>query len=268
MTLADNQPARCRDGACARMSPGLCPRCADRLGRWLEELPDFVHAVAEPIDMPCCPDHAAPPLPRGARGALDRKLGVPYEPSHPNPAGAGAVPGSSAGPRVAGSRDRPLPGGADRLSWLGPAFPGERLDFRGDPAAPGLQVGDQPLTACLTGWVRLGTEELGVHLPPRTVADLVAFLRRWHTELIKAAWSDDYAGEIRGQWATGRRLAGEAEHWVRIGACIAVIDGEPCGEVLSARPEAKVIRCPACGADWARGLWLLLGAAMDQKEAS
>jgi hypothetical protein len=244
------------------MAPGLCPRCADRLARWLEELPDFVHAVVEPLDMPCCPDHAAPPPARGARGARDPAL--PYEPSHPNPARAGDVR-PAAGIRVGGSRDRPLPGGADRLSWLGPANPGDRLDLAGDPAAAGLQVGGTPLTAALVGWVRLAAEELGVHLPPLTVADLVAFLVRWHGEIVKQPWSDDYAGEIRDQWAAARRLAGLAERWVRIGACIAQVDGQPCGEPLSARPEARVIRCPSCGADWVREFWLLLGAAIDQK---
>lgn len=258
-----DEPARCRNGRCVRMSPGLCQPCADRLERWLGELPGFVHAVAEPLDMPCCAAHAAPPPPRGARGALDRKAGAPYDSSHPNPLPTGDVRPAVAGVRVAGTRDRPLPGGADRLSWLGPANPGERLDFRGDPEAPGLQTGATPLTATLTGWVRVAAEDLGVNLPPLTVADLLAFLTRWHPELVKLSWSDDYAVEVHGQWATARRMAGEAERWVPIGRCFAEVDGRPCGEPLSARAEAKVIRCPACGADWGRELWLLLGRAME-----
>jgi len=266
----NREPPRCRNGACARMGtaghPGLCDRCADRLEGWLTDLPDYVHTLTEPLDMPCCPDHAAPPPRRGARGALDRDL--LYEPSHPNPARAGDIPAPAAGQRVGGSRERPLPGGADRLSWLGPANPGDRLDLPGDPKEQrilaSLQVGDVPLTAALTGWARMAAEELAVHVPPRTVADLVGFLLRWHAEIVKWPWSDDYAREVHGLWATARRLTGDAEHWVRIGACIAVLDdGQPCGETLSARPEARVIRCPQCGADWARELWLLLGAAIE-----
>lgn len=224
MTAPAGQP-RCRNGACMRMAPGLCRPCADRLERWLDELPSYVATVAD------------------------------YQP----------LPAAGAGPRVSGSRERPLPGGVDRLSWLGPANPGDRLDFAGDPVAPGLQVGDVPLTAVLTSWAGLVAELLEVHQPPRTVTDLVGFLRRWQPQIVREPWSDEYAREVHDLWATARRLAGESERWVRIGACIAVLDdGTVCGETLSARPEARVIRCPGCGADWARELWLLLGSAMEE----
>jgi hypothetical protein len=131
-----------------------------------------------------------------------------------------------------------------------------------------MQVGLEPLGSILTGWARLAAEELGVHTPERTVTELVAFLVRWQPEIAKRPWSDDYAIEVHDQWSTARRMAGEAERWVRIGACIAQVDdgtpdGQRCGEPLSARPEARVIRCPSCGADWARELWLLLGRAME-----
>lgn len=262
MTAPADQP-RCRNGACMRMAPGLCRPCADRLERWLDELPGYVHTLTEPLDMPCCADHADPPPPRGALGQIAVKRKMPYEPSHPNPAPAGDVRPAN-GIRVGGSRERPLPGGVDRVSWLGPANPGERLDFAGDRVAPSLQSGATPLTAVLTEWVRLAVAELGVHLPPRTVADLIGFLVRWQPEIVKEPWSDEYAREVHGLWSTARRLAGEAEEWVRIGACIRIMDdGDPCGETLSARPEARVIRCPGCGADWARELWLLLGSAME-----
>jgi hypothetical protein len=267
------EPApRCRNGHCVKMAPGICRPCADRLERWLDELPGYVHTLTTPVDMPCCHDHATPPD-HPARGARDRKLGVPYEPTHPNPAPAGDIRPASTGVRVGGTRDRPLPGGADRLSWLGPAAGDDRsyLD-RGDPRDGPMQVGLEPLGSILAGWARLAAEELGVHKPARTVADLVAFLVRWQPEIVKTPWSDAYAVEVHDLWATARRMTGEAERWVRIGACTArgyqdgtLIneDGSPCGESLSARPEAKVIRCPSCGADWARELWLLLGAAIE-----
>lgn len=260
-------PPRCRNGACQRMGPGLCRPCADRLERWLDELPGYVHALTEPLDMPCCADHAAPPPARGALGQFAVQQDAPYEPSHPNPAPAGDVRPAN-GIRVGGSRERPLPGGVDRVSWLGPANPGDRLDLPGDAKErallAGLQVGDVPLAAVLEEWTGLAADLFAYHRPARTVAEMVAFLRRWHPEIVKQAWSDEYAREIHGLWSTARRLAGEAEQWVRIGACIAVLDdGGICGETLSARPEARVIRCPGCGADWARELWLLLGSAME-----
>jgi hypothetical protein len=256
--------------------PGLCDQCADRLDGWLRDLPDYVHALTEPLDMPCCPDHATPPPRRGALGQLAVKAHLPYQPSHPNPARAGDIPAPAAGQRVGGSRERPLPGGADRLSWLGPAADVHHaadcpICSRWVPIGPNLycldadlQTGPAPLASVLTGWARMAAEALAVHVPPRTVADLLGFLFRWHGEIVKQPWSDDYAREVHRLWSTARRMAGEAERWVRIGACIRVLDdGLPCGETLSARPEARVIRCPQCGADWARELWLLLGAAIE-----
>jgi hypothetical protein len=242
------------------MHPGLCGPCADRLERWLEELPGYVAAVADTPVVPCCDDHATPPPPCGAAGALAEL----YEPTHPNPAPAGDVrPAVTV--RVGGSRERPLPGGADRLSWLGPAAGDDRSHLDpGDHRDGPMQVGREPLVSMLTGWVRLTAEELGVHTPRRDLAELLVFLTRWHPEIVKRSWSDDYAIEVHDLWSTARRLAGEAERWVRIGACTLLLDdGEPCGEVLSARPEARVIRCPGCGADWARELWLLLGATIE-----
>jgi hypothetical protein len=211
--------------------PGLCDPCAGQLEAWLADLPGLWVRL-----------HL-----RMARG-------------------------QASGERVSGSGEAPIPARVDVLSFVGPAFPGDRLDLPGDlrekQVLAGLQVGDHPLTSTLTGWVRLAAEELGVHVPWRTVAELVGFLTRWHPEIVKRSWSDDYAQEIHGAWATARRLAGEAERWVRIGACIRIMDdGDPCGETLSARAEARVIRCPACGADWARELWLLLGSAIDGVDA-
>lgn len=274
---APADPPRCRNGACMKMAPGLCRPCADRLGRWLDELPGYVTALTDTPDLPCCDKHAAPPPPRGARGAL----ALVYEATHPNPAPAGDVR-PAATVRVGGSRERPLPGGADRLSWLSRAadvaVDASTLAGAADAA---LQTGRTPVGPALASWVQLAAEELGVHLPPagagvsgpdglvlRCASDdvptLIGFLTRWHPELVKQPWSDDYAIEVHDQWSTARRLTGEAEQWVRIGACTRPLDdGDPCGEVLSARPEARVIRCAGCGADWARELWLLLGATIE-----
>lgn len=275
-------PARCRDGRCARMTAaGLCRPCADRVGRWLGELPRYVAAVADQlaVDVPCCDKHAAPPT-RNALGARLVKRGVPYEPTHPNPVHAGAVPAPGNGPRVSGSPERPLPGGADRLSWLSCA--GQTSYWAGSDDWE-YQAGRPPVAAMLASWCRMIAEELGDHTPQagrvvpgpggqpvrRTsgadVPVLVDWLTRRHGRIVERAWADDYAGEVHGLWSTARRMAGEAERWVPIGACIRVMDdGAPCGEALSARPGAAVIRCPACGADWGRELWLILGAAMEE----
>lgn len=272
-----NPAPRCNNGSCVKMAPGICRACADRVARWLDELPGYVRSMAEVLDVPCCDGHAVPPPVRGALGAL----AAVYEPSHPNPTRAGDVRPAAA-VRVAGSGERPLPGGADRLSWLARgADVSTDVSTRAGAADAALQTGPAPVGPALAGWVKLVAEELGVHLPPggrvvataggpvrRTCADdvptLVAFLGRWHGEIVKAPWSDDYAAELHGLWSTARRMCGEAERWVRVGACIAVLaDDSPCGEMLSVRAEARVIRCPGCGADWARDMWLLLGGAIE-----
>lgn len=271
------QPARCRDGRCVRMNPGLCGPCSGRLAGWLSDLPGFVATIADEHDAatPCCDDHAPPPPPGGALGALADV----YEPTHPNPAPAGAVRAAGTGPRVSGSGERPLPGGVDRLSWLACAA---TVSYWAGSDDWEYQTGRPPLAASLASWVRQAAEALGVTVPRagrviagrggqlvrRTsgsdVPTLVAFLTIQHPRIVELPWSDDYAAEVHTAWSTARAMAGEAERWVRIGACIAVLDdGQACGETLATRPDARVIRCPGCGADWGRELWLLLGAAID-----
>lgn len=269
---------RCRDGRCVRMCPGLCGPCADRVAGWLGDLPALVARVAAPDPAVCCDKHAGQPL------------------------GAGAVPCPATGARVSGTSSTPLPGGADRLSWLGMA-----ADVRHrtadcpacrhwTPVGPNLQCldaeqqgGAVPVGPALASWAQLVAELLEV-TPPRAgrvvtgrlgavartssadVPALVAFLTRWHETIVGESWAGEYAQEIHGQWTTARALAGDTERSMRIGSCIALLtdpDGEVyyCDEPLYAQPSDQVIRCRGCGADWTRELWLILGAAIEGAKA-
>lgn len=233
---------RCRDGRCTRMAPGLCPSCSDRVVGWLADLPALVHRVADVAPVPCCDAHAG------------------KQPS------AGPATACTNGARVSGTSSTPLPGGVDRLSWLGP---GADVHASADAAC---QTGATPVGPLLATWAQLAAELLAV-TPPRSgrcdsgdVPALITFLQRWHEQICAEPWADDYAQEIHAQWQTGRALAGDTERSLRIGWCITLlgVDEGTCGEPLYAQPSDTVIRCRACGADWTRELWLILGAAMEE----
>lgn len=234
------------------MRPGLCLSCSDRVAGWLADLPALVARVADAAPVPCCDTHAG------------------KQPT------AGPTSTCANGARVSGSASTPLPGGVDRLSWLGMAGTVHSL------ANAGCQTGNSPVAPVLASWAQLVAETLAV-TPPRAgrlvhgphgsvarcssadVPALVTFLQRWHEQICAEPWADEYAQEIHQQWQTGRALAGDTERSLQIGWCITLLeDGGTCDEALYAQPSDTVIRCRGCGADWTRELWLILGAAMEE----
>lgn len=243
---------RCRDGRCTRMNPGLCGSCSDRVAGWLADLPALVARVADADPVACCDAHNTP-LP------------------------AGAVPCPSTGARVSGTSATPLPGGVDRLSWLGMG-----ADVH-DPADAACQTGATPIGPLLATWARDVADMLAITRPSvgrlvqgrlgpvarcsaADVPALVTFLTRWHESIVAETWAAEYAQEIHAQWRTARALAGDTERTMRIGQCITLLDDGTCDEPLYAQPSDTVIRCRSCGADWTRELWLILGAAMAAME--
>jgi hypothetical protein len=198
-----DQPPRCRDGACAHMAPGLCAFCEAKVDGWLRDLPQLLATLADRSPAPCCHVHADPPT----RPALGIRA-TPYEPTHPHPVRT-AVLGQASDIRVAGSRERPLPGGAAALSWLGPAAGDDRshLDL-GDSLTGPMQHGAEPLLSHLTEWVRLAREELGRVAPDRTVAAVLSWLRINNERISEQPWADEYAREIHRMWCTANTLAG------------------------------------------------------------
>lgn len=190
------QPARCRDGRCVRMSPGLCGPCSGRLAGWLADLP-----------------------------ALYVRLTL----------NTGRTTGT--GEPVSGSRDLPVPVRLDVIDHL-------------------TLIGDQ-----LGSWARMIAEQRDFAGP--TEAPPFRFLAIQQEWAARQPWADDWAVEVHDLWRTARALAGDHARRVRIGSCITDLADGPCGETLYAQAGASVIRCRGCGADWTRGLWLLLGAAID-----
>jgi hypothetical protein len=248
---------QCRGGRCARMRPGLCTACAALSGSWIAELPPLVTALAESLPEPCCDRHG---------------LGM-----------TAATVTVGTAERVSGSSERPLPGGAERLSWLGPA-----ATIHPDPARDAwerrldadCQTGSIPVAAVLAGWVRAVAEDMGVH-PPKVgslvygvhgpllrtssvdVAELCRFLSRWHDWICRQPWSDEYAAEVYEQWSRARAMAGLSERLHRLGACPTVgEDGRPCGATLYADPYQDVIVCRRCRSEWGRSRWLWLGGLL------
>jgi len=192
------EPPRCHAGRCARMGrsgPGLCDPCRRLAGQRLAELPGLVADV---------------------------------------PLAAGPVRAST-GPRVSGSGETPLPGGADRLSWLSRAADvhgAGRLDAD-------CQTGTTPVAAELAGWAKLAAEELGVTVPRvgrltagpdgwvrRTasgdVPALCRFLAIQHDRICQLAWADDYAGAIWDLWVWAMTRTG------RFDGRPEPMDGVPC----------------------------------------
>jgi len=185
--------SHCHAGRCARMGrcgPGLCDPCRRLAGQWLAELPGLVAELSD--GLPEAPDVAH------------------------SPAGLVLTAGpvrASTGPRVSGSGETPLPGGADRLSWLARAADvhgAGRLDAD-------CQTGTTPIAAELAGWVKLAAEELGVTVPRvgrltagpdgwvrRTasvdVPALCRFLSVQHDRICARPWADDYAEAVYDLW--------------------------------------------------------------------
>ena len=251
------ETARCRNGHCAKMRPGLCPACAALCGSWLTELRSLVTALADTRPEPCCHRHS--------------------------PGMTAATVTASVGQRVSGSPERPLPGGADRLSWLCRAatvHPDPARDDRDQRLDADCQTGSTPVAAVLAGWARMVAEDTGVR-PPKVgalvygthgpllrtsasdVAELCRYLSRWHDWACRQAWSDEYAAEVREQWSRARAMAGLSERLHKLGDCPTVgEDGGPCGATLYADPHQDVIVCRRCRSEWDRSRWLWLGGLL------
>jgi hypothetical protein len=251
---------RCHAGRCARMAPGLCDACARLCGQWLSEIPGLVQLLAVDVPGPCCDKHSAVPL------------------------SAGAVR-TATGPRVSGTGETPLPGGVDRLSWLGRAATVHDVEWidRADADRQGdvdCQTGAVPIAAALASWAVLVAEEFSVHVPTvgrvvagphgpvrRTAADDVARLERflaiWHDKIVHEPWSDEFAMSVHEQWSRARAMAGVGEPLHRLGACPTEgEDGKPCGATLWAEPQADRITCRRCRSEWPRSRWLWLGGLL------
>lgn len=232
--MMTTEPTRCHAGRCARMGragPGLCPSCTSLSGRWLAELPALVAALSDEPEEP--PDVAYSPVHdwTWCQTCLRWVAGLMPRGRHDVLLAAGPVR-TSTGPRVSGSGETPLPGGADRLSWLARAADvhhdqercsecqhaavcqHERRCFCGHMTA---QTGAVPVAAELAGWAKLAAEELGVTVPPvgrvvagpygpirRTASEDVAALCRFlaiqHDRVCRLDWADDYAEAVHDLW--------------------------------------------------------------------
>jgi hypothetical protein len=169
--------------------PDLTP-CCGPCRRWLRrilwEIPDY-----------CAELEARDAGLTGARDAL--AMALP----------AGPVPGQSAGPKVAGSTDPPVPVNVDALDLLAPARP--QRAGTSDPSHD--QTGYPSVAAVLDSWVRDWHETFcpADDLPGAEVGDLVAWLVRRVEEMCSQHPAiDEFAREIRDLHSTLRRVSGWA----------------------------------------------------------
>lgn len=234
---------RCHAGRCTRMGrcgPGLCDPCRRLAGSWLAELPGLVAELAGEPDEPS--DVAHSPAHDWKRcGTCLRRVGGLMPKPHADVLLAAGPVRTSTGPRVSGSGETPLPGGADRLSWLARA-----ADVHGADRADAdrwldadCQTGVVPVAATLAGWVRLAAEELGVTVPRvgrltagpsgrvrRTASEdvpaLCRFLSIQHDRICARDWADDYAEALHDLWVYAMARTG------RFDGRPEPMDGVPC----------------------------------------
>lgn len=291
------EPGRCHAGRCARMGssgPGLCDPCRRLVGSHVAELPSLVAELADEPPEP--PDVAHSPAHDWTRcRACLRRVGGLMAPGHADVLLSAGTVRTATGPRVSGSGETPLPGGADRLSWLSRAgdvrhardgCPACRhhVECGHDPRCvcpdAALQTGAVPVAAALAGWVKLAAEELGFHAPAvgrvvagrygpvrRTSADdvraLCRVLARWHDRICGMPWAGEYAVEVHDLWDRAEAMSGRRAKLHRLGPCPTLDDdGRPCGAALYADPYATEVTCRACRSAWPRTRWLWLGALL------
>ena len=162
-------PPRCGGGHCVRIGrdkPGLCRTCTAISGQNLADLPALVAALQD------------------ADAATLR-------------------PGSDI--RVAGRGDLPLPGGAARLSFLGPGAP--------DPWSFGARYdpGAEPLVPTLRTWARVIAEQRSVHIQDPDPLGLCRLLATHHDWSTAQPWAGDYAAAVHRLWSTARTLTGQRD---------------------------------------------------------
>jgi hypothetical protein len=121
-------------------------------------------------------------------------------------------PGRTAGDRVSGTREAPMPLRADLWSFVGLGAPG-------DVSAPDLkdaecQVGDVPLPDALWSWCRAAADDLGVTVPAvrrqhplLAVRRFTSVLATQHERICRRTWADEYLTEVHDMWRRARTLA-------------------------------------------------------------
>ncbi len=149
-----------------------------------------------------------------------------------------AEPGRAGGPRVTGTREKPLPA---RVTVLDLQLRATSQQAIRDPH--GDQVGHVPVATILAGWVQAWAEKLGEKkLPVPTVPLMVLWLKsRLDSACDRCEGIADYAGEIRQTLRACKAAMGdipEREEWLPIVPC------PVCDTVaLHRRPGSDLIHC-------------------------
>lgn len=154
---------------------------------------------------------------------------------------AGPVPGLSSSPRVAGSREAPIPIRVDALDLLGPVDERTVHDVYGD------QVGYTSAATILDSWCRMFAEERRESTPRPHVTDQCKWLSDRLDELFKHPAIDEAAKEIGDLWHVLRRTAGLTIPKPEL------CEGVPCRRIecdlktLYRLPGSEFIECQSCG---------------------
>lgn len=242
----------------------VCGPCRSRVRNQLREIVEFYVELAAPPETP--PARRSEDL-RYPPGHDDEGKLVPLAPEQ---LPAGTVPGQSNAPRVAGSREAPMPISADRHDLLSGArvlhltsrYPEQIED----------QVGQLPAAAVLDGWCRDFAEGRRESVPQPFVTTQVRYL----TDRLDWAFAehpavDEMAREIGDLHAALRRATGRTVPPPEV--CWGVeCRNADCNytNTLVRIAGSQWIECTECGlllsedeyADWCR---LLVAAARQQR---
>lgn len=166
-----------------------------------------------------------------------------------------AEPGRSDGPRITGTRDKPLPA---RVTVLDLQLHATSQQAIHDPY--GDQVGHIPVATVLDAWVRAWGQMRDEDLPVSKVPLMVLWLKKridWACDNYDPI--ADYAAEIRSILAACRAVNGVTVDTISIGPCAAVDhNGVECGYRLRADPYVDNITCRRCQTVWPKRNWLWL----------
>jgi hypothetical protein len=159
---------------------------------------------------------------------------------------AGPVKGLSSAPRVAGSREAPVPVRLDEVDLLGPArVPSLTHTYRGQLDD---QVGTLSAATILDGWCRDWSETRREHTPEPVVARQCSWLAdRLDWAFAEHPAVDEFTAELGDLWAVLRRACGLTMPRPE------PVQGVPCRSVecdlktLVRVPGSVYVECSSCG---------------------
>lgn len=191
------------------------------------------------------------------------------------------IPGSSNGPRITGTRERPIPATLDVLNLRSRSGSGVisrwLLEERGAPTEHlADQHGSIPIAGVLAALESDVRESFGFSVAvfhgnvEQTVTAIVSWLLKVLDSICDAYPAvEEFVADLRSLHAECRRLMGLTPRRFAIGACPMVLtDDSVCGTARSIDPYGDAMRCSGCGTTWHRWEWMQLAVAIVEGDAA